>query len=796
MNQEAEALHEQREWLRVTLASIGDAVITTDINNDVNFLNSVAQSLTGWTQVEAAGVPLTTVFKIINEDSRRTVENPATRALRDGVVVGLANHTLLISRDGTERPIDDSAAPIRNAAGEIAGVVLVFRDVTERRQQDRSLRDALNYAESIIATVRESLVVLDDTLSVKSANRCFYQTFNTTVGDTEHRFIYELGSGQWDIPELRTLLEDVLPNNHQFDDFEVVLDIPNLGRKIMRLNARRIFREGNGSETILLAIEDITGRRHAEQQLKESEVRYRRLFETAQDAILILDATSGKILDANPYIKNMLGYSQEELVGKELWEIGLFNDIDQNKTAFRELQQERYIRYEHLPLETKSGKAIEIEFVSNVYTVDNHDVIQCNIRDITERARLERQTQAQAEELADLHRRKDEFLAMLSHELRNPLSAIVNAVHLIRLQEDENAVQKMARGVLERQVGQLSHLINDLMEVSRVITGRIRLQLERLDFRGVVEHVVTAMRPAIEKRRQNLTISLPREPVWLNADASRLEQVVVNLLGNAAKYTDEGGHIWLTVDVEDIPLNDGDIAASLLPPTAASCAVLRVRDTGIGIPFELLPRIFDLFTQAERTLDRAQGGLGIGLSLVQKLVELHGGTVAAESDGPGLGSEFITRLPLADLMLAAAKTALGQRPATADPHSLSVLVVDDNIDSADTTAMLLRATGHNVHTAYCGLDTIDAATKNQPDVVLLDIGMQDINGYEVARRLRRTPATSNMWLIATTGYGQASDRQMAMDAGFDHHLVKPIELEKLQELLTMLAKTPRVAELS
>ncbi|MEK6192598.1 MAG: PAS domain S-box protein, partial [Chloroflexota bacterium] len=227
--------------------------------------------------------------------------------------------------------------------------------------------------------------------------------------------------------------------------------------------------------------------KQAEAAVEDSELRYRRLFETTHDAILILDASTKKILEANPFIEDLLGYSQAEFVGKELWQLGLFQDIEESKAAFRELQEQGYIRHERLPLETKDGRKVEVEFVSNVYQMEHRSVIQCNIRDITERSRLERQTHEQAEVLAELDQRKDEFLAMLSHELRNPLSAIFNALHILRLQGTENPTQQKARIIMQRQVGQLAHLIDDLLEVSRVITGRIQLHQERLEMRGIVE---------------------------------------------------------------------------------------------------------------------------------------------------------------------------------------------------------------------------------------------------------------------------------------------------------------------
>ena len=453
-----EALPFQPEWYRVALASIGDAVITTDAEGQVTFLNSVATSLTGWALEDATGQPLDSVFRIINEVSRLSVESPTVRALRDGVVVGLANHSLLIAKDGTERPIDDSAAPIRNDKGEVAGVVLVFRDVSERRRQERQVQDALTYADNIIATLREPFVVLDEALRVQTANRAFYRTFRAAKEETEGRFIYDLGNGQWNIPHLRTLLEGVLSNSHPIDDCDVEHDFPVIGRKIMLLNARRFESVDSRPNLILLAIEDITEQRQAEVAVQTSEIRYRRLFQTAKDGILILDADTLKIIDANPFMTELLGYTHNEFLGKELWEIGLFGDKQASQTAYQALQEKGYIRYDHLPLETKDGERAEVEFVSNVYQVDHRPIAQCNIRDIGERSRLERKTHEQAEALADLHRRKDEFLAMLSHELRNPLAPILNAVQLLRLQRDQSGLQKQACALLSVNLGNWSIL--------------------------------------------------------------------------------------------------------------------------------------------------------------------------------------------------------------------------------------------------------------------------------------------------------------------------------------------------
>ncbi|HQU41884.1 MAG: hypothetical protein B7Z73_02535 [Planctomycetia bacterium 21-64-5] len=645
-------------------------------------------------------------------------------------------------------------------------------------------------------------------------------------------------------------------------------------------------------------VDDHTDRRRAEDATKYSEARYRRLFEKAKDGILILDTDTGKIIDANPFMTTLLGYSLDEFLGKELWQIGLFRDIRESQAAYRELQEKGYVRYENLPLESRSGQKVEVEFVSNVYAENHHHVIQCNIRDITDRRKTERAlekalafsddliatlrepfvvldgelrvktanrsfydafrvTKAEtenclvydlgngqwdipalrrlldevisrnqsvhdfevehsfpslgrktmllnarpfppdskhpelillavedvsavrerADELAELDRRKDEFLAMLSHELRNPLTPILNAAVLLRLHSNrnrlngvENPVLQQSASIIERQVGQLRRIVDELLEVSRISTGRIHLHKERMALSGVVDDAVATVRSLIDQRKHELTVSLPAQAIWLYADAARLEQVVVNLLTNAAKYTVDGGRVWLTVHPE------GDEA------------VLRVRDTGVGIAPEILPRIFDLFTQGERSLDRAQGGLGIGLALVKRLVEMHAGTVAVSSF-LGQGSEFVVRLPVVPPPDPRPPSPETEQAQPAGP-SLRVLVVDDNVDTVTTLAMLVQESGHEVRTAYDGAGVLEAALDYRPNVVLLDIGLPGLNGFEVAKRIRQQPALNNAVLVAMTGYGRETDRQRSQEAGFDHHLVKPGDFGKVLEILATVPASP------
>ena len=377
-----------------------------------------------------------------------------------------------------------------------------------------------------------------------------------------------------------------------------------------------------------------------------------------------------------------------------------------------------------------------------------------------------RQAESRLEESA---RRKDEFLAMLAHELRNPLAPIRNAVELIRLAAPTETTVRWAADVTDRQVRQLTRLVDELLDVARISQGKVVLQTQCLDLVTLVTQSLDAQRDALSRRHQTLTLSLPDKPVNLNGDATRLAQVVNNLLSNAIKYTPEGGAIAVKVAHEDV--HGGEFA------------LLEVRDNGIGIDAELLPHVFELFEQGKRALDRTQGGLGVGLTLVQRLVQLHGGDVVASSAGPGQGSQFRVLLPCLgeDDESVVAEPEGGQLPAAA--VSRRILVVDDNVDVVETTTMLLSLSGHQVRSAKDGLQALHVASEFRPDVVLLDIGLPLMDGYEVARRLRQTPQTAGALLIALTGYGQQGDRQRGKDAGFDGHMLKPVDPHALARMI-------------
>ena len=514
-----EELRQQREWYQVTLSSIGDAVITTDTQGKVTFLNPVAEMMTGWKTDEASGQPLEKVFNIINEETRQPAKNPVDKVLREGIVVGLANHTALIARDGAERSIEDSAAPIRDATGNISGAVMVFHDVTERRRVEKALKDA--------------------------------------------------------------------------------------------------------------------------------------------------------------------------------------------------------------------------------------------------------------------DKKKDEFLATLAHELRNPLVPIRNGLKVLKLAGNNPVIAENTRSMMDQALNQMVRLVDDLLDASRITTGKLQLRTEWVELAAVVQSAVETSRPLIDEQGHKLTVTLPPAPVLLDADPIRLAQVFSNLLNNAAKYSEDGGHIALTAE------------------TQGEEVVVRVTDRGIGIPAEHLPRIFEMFAQVDTTFERSQGGLGIGLSLVKGLVGMHGGKIDAHSDGPGKGSEFVVRLPV-----VITQPSPGLHPANNDREEAPsaakcrILIVDDNSLSSKSTAMLLRLMGHEIATAFNGVEGIEVAGTFRPDVILLDIGLPKLDGYEVAQRIREQPWGKGTLLIAVTGYGQEEDRRRSLQAGFDYHMIKPVNLAELEKTLTELRTTNKTVQLT
>ncbi len=376
------------------------------------------------------------------------------------------------------------------------------------------------------------------------------------------------------------------------------------------------------------------------------------------------------------------------------------------------------------------------------------------------------------EELQQSDQRKTEFLALLSHELRNPLAPLRNALEIMRQAGGNSTVMEKACGMMERQVQQMGRLVDDLLDVSRITRDKLELRKEPIELAAAVQSVVEASGPLIQSSGHTLAVSLPPEPILLHADPTRLAQVLSNLLNNAIKYTEPGGRIWITVE-----RHGGE-------------AVLSIRDTGIGIPADMLPRVFDMFAQVDHSLERTHGGLGIGLTLVRRLVELHGGTVEAASAGPGKGSELTVRLPISQTEPPAPRGAAGAEEANAAPSRHRILVVDDDEDTADSLSLLLTLSGNEVRSAHDGARAVEVAAAFRPAVILLDVGLPKLNGYEAARLIREQLG-KDVVLIAVTGWGHEEDKRQAKEAGFDFHLVKPLDPTALQDLLGSLETRSR-----
>jgi PAS domain S-box-containing protein len=494
--------------------------------------------------------------------------------------------------------------------------------------------------------------------------------------------------------------------------------------------------------------------------LRQSEERFRLIVDGVKDyAIFMLDS-DGNVASWSTGAKAIKGYTADEVIGTHFSRFYTAEDLARNWPAHELAAARAEDRFEDEGWRVRKDGS---RFWANVVITALYDG-EHRLRGYAKVTR-DLTTHQRMEALQESERQMNEFLAMLGHELRNPLASIVNALALMRSKSEER--QAEMRGVIERQAVHLSHIVDDLLDVSRITRGKIALKKEILDLNRLVSRALESCRPLVDVHEHAVELQLAPAPLPVDVDSTRLSQVVLNLINNAVKYTPDGGRIAIAVARED-----GD-------------AVLRVRDSGIGIPPALLSKIFDLFVQGDRSLDRTEGGLGIGLTLVKRLIEMHGGSVTASSEGAGQGSEFVVRLPLA--LERGVAHASGEEPAGL-PRSTRrrLLVVDDNRDFAATLAALLETMGHEVRAAHNGPDAIFAASAYPPDAVFLDIGLPGMNGYDVARKLRSLPELERVTLVAFTGYGQDEDRRRVREAGFDYHLVKPAAAGELAKIIDAL----------
>ncbi|MBC8069371.1 MAG: PAS domain S-box protein [Deltaproteobacteria bacterium] len=675
-----EQLRISQAWFSTALRSIGDAVIATDAAGRVTFVNPIAEELTGWTPADAEGLPLHEIFRIMSEDDRSPVASPVDRVLREGVVVGLANHTLLLRRDGSEIAIDDSAAPIRGSDGVLVGVVLVFRDVTPARSEERrrellalataELNSSLDYEATLATVARQAVPSVADWCAVDVLDGEVVRRLAVAhVDPAKIEHVRELERAYPPDPHASTGVPQVLRTGQA----EWMAAIP--------------------AELLEAAARD----EHHLQLIRELQLR----------SYIAVPLRRGN--DVFGVITLVMAESRRR--------------YDERDLAFAEALADR------------ASVAIE------------------NARLFSEVERARRAAEA-------ANRTKDEFLAMLGHELRNPLAPMLTALELMRMRGDDGGA---SRAIIERQVRHMVRLVDDLLDVSRITRGRVELARAAVELGEVIEKGLEIASPLIEERGHRVERSV--EPgLVVDADPVRMAQVIANLLTNAAKYTEPGGHIRIHANREH------------------GAIVLRVADSGIGIAPDMVARVFDPFVQEPQAIDRAQGGLGLGLTIAQSLVQSHGGTISARSDGPARGSEFVVTLPPGDTGSATAPTA----PQSTSPtvtRGRRVLVVDDNEDALELLVEALRMLGHHAHGASDGEQALAVAAEHPPELALLDLGLPVIDGYQLATRLRALPGQGALPVVAITGYGQATDRERTAAAGFVAHLVKPVSLEQIRQVI-------------
>jgi PAS domain S-box-containing protein len=669
----ARELATQQERFRVTLASIGDAVIASDIDGRITFLNGAAETLTGWPASEAVGRALDDVFKIVHEKTRESVRNPAAMVMRLGRVVGLANHTVLIHRDGSERPIADSAAPIRDGAGAIAGAVHVFRDVTEQRRAEDTLAEQREWLETTLESIGDGVIATDVHARIEFMNPVAEHLTGWRLDDARGRVCGEV--------------------------FRIVNERT---RKPVDSPVQRVLAEGT---TVGLANHTV---------------------------LIAADGRERPIDDSGAPIRNRSG----RIVGVVL----VFRDITERRRA----ETERH-------------------------------------NDAIERDRLLQSERAARSDAERANRVKDEFVAMVSHELRTPLNAILGWTHLMSQSRDDRDILTRGLDVIVRNTRVQAQLISDLLDMSRIVSGKLRLTIEKIDMKPLVEAAIETVQQAADAKR--IPIHSQLEPTnAIAGDPARIQQIIWNLLWNAVKFTPDGGEI-----VVGLRQRGPDVEVS-------------VADTGVGIRREFLPHIFERFEQGNPSITRRFGGLGLGLAIVKHLIDLHGGSIGAESEGEGKGARFTVLLPAGSPTEAMADPAQASEPgafAGGDLEALQgmrILVVEDEKDTLEFLGRFLVSRGAEVVRATSAAEALALLPTAHVNVLISDIGLPDVDGYELLREIRRMDASASGGIpaIALTAYARAEDRLLAFRAGYQAHVAKPVDPSELIATILDLAKLARL----
>jgi PAS domain S-box-containing protein len=742
------------------------------------YANDAAQEAFGTTQAELYGksdeelFPPETAAQFRSNDrlaleSESSVQTIETLDQTDAVV----HHSI----------VNKFAIP--DATGKAALVGGIAIDITELKQAEQGLRDSEERYRTLFELGPVAVYSCDRAGVIQNFNRRAAELWGRAPapGDTDPLFWGSFKMFRPDgscMPHEQSPMAEVVAGTlSEVRDGEVHVERPDGRRVAVIVNIRPLKNQRGEITGAINCFYDITARKEAE----EGRARLAAIVESSDDAIVSKDL-NGVITSWNAGAERLFGYTAREAMGRPVTLLMPPDRLDEEPTVLAHIRRGEVVE----PFETvrrrRDGTFVDVSVTVSPILDSQGQVVGASkiARDITERKKA-------AETLLEADRRKNEFLAMLAHELRNPLAPILVSIEILRRAKKLEAAENLelkprvdhALDVLQRQVGQMVRLVDDLLDAGRISRGKIDLRRERVEMASVVHHAVEASRPLCERLNHELTVTLPSDPVFLDADPTRLAQIVGNLLNNACKFTERGGRIWLTVErEEDFTPVDAE------PAEVVPQIVIRVRDTGVGIAPDRLDGIFDMFTQVDTSLERSLAGLGIGLTLVRTLAEMHGGSVQASSPGIGHGSEFVVRLPIAMAVAIQAPVAPTTEPAMTP---LKILVVDDNRDSADMLATLLKFSGHETHTAHDGSAAVEAATKIDPDVILLDIGLPVLNGYEAARRIReRNGGRRRPIVVALTGWGQDEDRRRSEEAGFDAHVVKPVDDVRLRELLAEL----------
>jgi len=765
----AEILAESESWLATTLASIGDAVIATDGQGRVKFMNPVAEGLTGWTQPEASARPMEAVFRIISEQTRRPAEHPVQRVLRDGVIVGLANHTVLIARDETETAIEDSAAPIRGVRGEIIGVVLVFRDASEQRRHEAQLRNNDERHRALLESISDGFFAVGRDWRFTYVNRQAEILLGRSRDDL-------LGKDHWEeYPEavgtevernyLRALAEDVAVA------FETFFSPHDRWYEIHAYPS---------PEGLSVYFRDVTERRRHQEELRASEERLRFTLDATKVGQWDLDLTTDT---------SVRSLRHDQIFGHETplpnWGFDSFlnnyvhqDDRDGVERAFRLATEEGQAWESECRIIRADGVERWIWLKSGVYLTNDGKPMRMLglILDITDQKRAEEAVRVARDEAEHANKAKDQFLAVLSHELRTPLNPILLAASSMLEQMPEPGELRPTLEMIRQNVNLQARLIDDLLDVMRIVRGKMPLHWEVADAHALIREAVTTCRSEVFGKELRLEMDLGARGHHLNADPARFQQVIWNLVKNAVKFTPSGGAI--TIRTRN---RDSEGGGPLL---------IEVTDTGIGIEPEILPLIFDPFQQGESQITRKFGGLGLGLAICRGIVESHGGWLTAESEGKDRGTTF--RIALQTIP----SPAETDRRPTCDPPestptappSLKILVVEDEPATRRLMARLLRVLGHEVTAASTiaeAVRAVDAAGAEAFNLIVSDIGLPDGSGLDLIRRVvaARGPVPS----IALTGYGMEEDIMRSREAGFTAHMTKPIDFTKLEAMIRQVA---------